>query len=44
VFEDMVLRRKFGPRRDRVAGERRKLQNEELNDLYSSPSIVRVTK
>jgi hypothetical protein len=43
VFENRVLRRIFGPRRD---GERecRKLHNEELHDLYSSPSIVRVIK
>jgi hypothetical protein len=44
VFKNMVLRREFGPRRDRVAGEWRKLQNEELNDLYCSTSIVRVIK
>jgi hypothetical protein len=42
VFENMVLRKKFGPRRDVVAGEWRELQNEELNDLCSSPSIFRV--
>ena len=44
VFENRVLRRVFGPRRDDVTGEWRKLHNEELNDLYSSPGIVRVTK
>ena len=44
VFENMVLRRKFGPRRDEVMGEWRRLHNEELNDLYSSPSIMRVIK
>jgi len=44
VFENMVLRRIFGPRRDEVTGEWKRLHNEELNDLYSSPSIVRVTK
>ena len=44
VFENMVLRRIFGPRRDEVTGEWRRLHNEELNDLYSSPSIVRVIK
>jgi len=44
VFEKMVLRRIFGPRRDKVTGEWRKLHNEELNDLYSSPNIVRVLK
>ena len=40
----MVLRRIFGPRRDEVVGEWRRLHNEELNDLYSSPNIVRVIK
>ena len=44
VFENMVLRRIFGPRRDGVTGEWRRLHNEELNDLYSSPNIVRVIK
>ena len=44
VFENMVLRRIFGPRRDEVTRERRRLHNEELNDLYSSPNIVRVIK
>jgi len=44
VFENMVLRRIFGPRRDEVKGEWRRLHNEELNDLYTSPSIVRVIK
>jgi len=44
VFENMVLRRIFGPRRDEVKGEWRRLHNEELNDLYSSPNIVRVIK
>ena len=44
VSENMVLRRIFGPRRDEVTGEWRRLHNEELNDLYSSPNIVRVLK
>jgi len=44
VFENMVFRRIFGPRRDEVTGEWRKLHNEELNDLYSSPNILRVIK
>ena len=44
VFENRLLRRIFGPKRDRITGEWRKLHNEELNDLYSSPNIVRVIK
>ena len=44
VFENMVLRRIFGPRRDEVMGEWRRLHNEELNDFYSSPNIMRVIK
>jgi hypothetical protein len=44
VFENMVLRRIFGPRRDEVTGEWRRLHNEELNDLYCSPTVVRVIK
>ena len=44
VFENMVLRRIFGPRRDEVTGEWRRLQNEGLNDLYPSPNIARVIK
>ena len=44
VFENMVLRRVFGPKRDKVTGEWRKLHNEDLNDLYCSPNIVRVIK
>jgi hypothetical protein len=39
-----VLRRIFGPKRDEVTGECRKLHNEELNDLYSSPNILQVIK
>ena len=44
VFENRVLRRVFGPKRDEVTGEWRKLHNEELSDLYSLPNIVRVVK
>jgi len=44
VFENMVLRRIFRPRRDEVTAEWRRLHNEELNDLYCSPNIVRVIK
>jgi len=44
VFENMVLRRIFGPRKDEISEEWRRLQNEELNDLCSSPNIVRVIK
>jgi hypothetical protein len=44
VFENRVLRRVFGPKRDEVTGEWRKLYNEELNDLYTLPNIVRVVK
>jgi len=44
VFENMVLRRIFGPRRDEVMGKWRRLHNEELNDLHSSPNIVQVIK
>jgi len=44
VFENRVLRRIYGPKRDEVTGEWSKLHNEELNDLYSSPNIVWVTK
>jgi len=43
VFENMVLRI-FGPRREEVTGEWRRLHNEKLNDLYSSPNIVRAIK
>ena len=42
VFENRVLRRVFGPKRDEVTREWRKLHNEELNDWYSSPNIIRV--
>ena len=44
VFENMVLRRVFGPKRDEVTGEWRRLHNKELRDLYSLPNIVRVVK
>jgi hypothetical protein len=44
VFENRVLRRIFGPKRDEVTGEWNKLHNEELRDLYSSPSIIRIIK
>jgi len=44
VFENMVLRTIFGTRREEVTGEWRRLYNEELNDFYSSPDIVRVIK
>jgi len=44
VFKNRVLRKVFGPKRDEVTGEWRKLHNEEHNDLYCSPNIVRVTK
>ena len=44
MFENRVLRRIFGPKRDEVTGEWRKLHSEELSDLYSSPNIAWVTK
>jgi hypothetical protein len=44
VFENRVLRRIFGPKRDGTRGDWRRLHNEELNDLYSSPNIIRVKK
>jgi len=44
VFENRVLRRVFGPKRDEVTGEWRKLHNEALSDLYALPNIVRVVK
>jgi hypothetical protein len=44
VFENRVLRRVFGPKRDEATGEWRRLHNEELNDVYSSPNIIRVIK
>jgi hypothetical protein len=42
MFENRVLSRRFGPKRDEVMGGWRKLHNEELHDLYSSPSIIRI--
>jgi hypothetical protein len=44
VFENSVLRKKSGPKRDEVAGDYRKLNNEDLNDPHSSPNIIRVNK
>jgi hypothetical protein len=44
VFENRVLRRIFGPKRAEVTGEWRKLRNEELRDVYSSPNIIRIIK
>jgi hypothetical protein len=44
VFENRTLRKIFGPKRDEVTGEWRKLRNEELRDLYSWPSIIRIIK
>jgi hypothetical protein len=44
VFENRVLRRIFGPKRDEVTRERRKLHNEELRDSYSSPNMIRMIK
>jgi hypothetical protein len=44
VFENRVLRRIFGPKRDEVMGGWRKLHNEELHKLYSSPNLIRVIK
>jgi hypothetical protein len=44
VFENRVLRRIYGPKRDEMTGEWRKLYNEELRDLYSSPSIIKIIK
>jgi hypothetical protein len=44
VFQNRVLRRIFGPKRDEVTREWRKLHNEELTDLYPSPNIVQVIK
>jgi hypothetical protein len=44
VFEDRVLRRTFGPRMDEVMIRKRKLNNEELRDLYSSPNIITTIK
>ena len=44
MFENRILREIFGPRREKVAGDWRKLRNEELHCLYASPDIVRVIK
>jgi hypothetical protein len=44
VFENRVVRKIFGPKRDEVAGKWRKLHNEQLHDLYFSPSIIRIIK
>jgi hypothetical protein len=44
VFENRVLRRIYGPKRDDVTGDWRKLHNEELHNLYSSPNIIRIIK
>jgi hypothetical protein len=44
VFENRMLRRIFGPRRDEVTGDWRKLHNEEIHKLYSSPNIIRMIK
>jgi hypothetical protein len=44
VFKNRVLRRIFGPKRDAVTGEWRKLHNKGLRDMYSSPSIIRIIK
>jgi hypothetical protein len=44
VFEDGMLRRIFGPKRDELTGDWRKLHNEELCNLYSSPNIIRMIK
>jgi len=44
VFENSVLRKMFGPKRDEVVGDLRRLHNEELYDLYSSPNIIRVIR
>jgi hypothetical protein len=44
MFENRVLRRIFGPKKDEVTGDWRKLHNKKLHDLYSSPSVIRIIK
>jgi hypothetical protein len=44
VFENRVLRKMFGPKRNEITGECRRLRNKEIYDIYSSPNIIRVTK
>jgi len=44
VFENRVLRRMYGPKRDDVTGEWRKLRNEEFTDMYSLPNVIQVIK
>jgi hypothetical protein len=44
MFENRVLRRIFGPKRDHVTGDWRKLHNEEIHNMYSSPNIIKIMK